>query len=410
MSGYDHNFLGKPVPLPGFSAGLKNLVLNKTELREGVFADYVNYTVAMHSKLRTPLFAALNIDQSLLKSVKRSNRWLEDDRIGRENQLNNDYYRRNDWDRGHLARRSSAAWGVTNHEARQASDDTFFYSNASLQHANFNQDEWLELEDWVLGLTDDSTNKINSVSGPIFADHPRSITPEGRETALIPAGFFKVISYIDKDGKLATKAFVMWQDADALRDKKGKKYIDLQRYQVTVTEIENLTGLIFPDGISDSNPLRYNPDPDKEDENESKDDNLPERLEVDEADELIISPDSPRTEVLDDNSPIYIVAAQVNPKGSEIQGEWISIINLSGENVNLDGWYLRDPQDTLTISGDLGPGEARRFQPISPIRLGNKGGSISLFNANSQRIDRVRYRRSGRADEGKPFIFNVRSQ
>ncbi|NER83292.1 MAG: endonuclease, partial [Leptolyngbya sp. SIO1D8] len=145
MPGYDPDFLGQTVPLPDFSPSLIGFVLNKPELVDSVYAHYHNYTVAMNKDLRTPLFAALNIDQAKIHQVNRIDDWRIDTRIGAENQLNNDYYFSNPWDRGHLARRSSAAWGDSRREAKLAADDTFYYSNAALQHGNFNQDEWLAL-------------------------------------------------------------------------------------------------------------------------------------------------------------------------------------------------------------------------------------------------------------------------
>lgn len=198
----------------------------------------------------------LNIDQELLKSTKRSNRWRIDPRIGFENQLDNDYYVNNPWDRGHMARRASAGWGSTQRDAQYASDETFYYSNSTLQHENLNQDEWLRLEEWVYSLKLDKDGKITSFSGPIYADFDRTIRPNGRQTALIPAGFFKVVCFINKDtGKLDVRAFVMYQDAEALADKNGRKRYDNQHYQVTISEIEELTGLRFDEAIYHANPL-----------------------------------------------------------------------------------------------------------------------------------------------------------
>ena len=131
MNGYNPEFLGTPLPLPAFAPDLIENVLERDALAEDptgkrVLANYHNYTVAMHGPERTPLFAALNIDQGQFRSVGRSDNWRTDSRIGDENQLNNDYYRSNPWDRGHLARRSSAAWGPNGRAAKHASDDTFF--------------------------------------------------------------------------------------------------------------------------------------------------------------------------------------------------------------------------------------------------------------------------------------------
>lgn len=95
MVGYNPNFLGQEVPLPSFSASLIGSVLNRTGLEREIYAQYHNYTVVMNRELRTPIFAAVNIDQTKLKSVRRSSDWRIDSRIGADYQLNNDYYYRN---------------------------------------------------------------------------------------------------------------------------------------------------------------------------------------------------------------------------------------------------------------------------------------------------------------------------
>ena len=404
---YDPNFLGQPLPLPSFSPELEGLVLKKPELDNQIYAHYHNYTVVMHCELRTPLFAALNVDQDKIKNVKRSKRWHIDTRIGAANQLDNYYYANNPWDRGHLARRASAAWGDSAREAKHASDDTFFFPNAALQHRNFNQDEWLALEDWVKNLSFDSTNKISVISGPIFGDFPRSIMPGGRPRAIIPSAFFKVIGFINKQNQLAIRAFMMAQDELALRDMEGKRSFEFQRYQVSITEIEELTGLRFSSKVPNNNPLFFN-------ENETAKEELnvtdfPERIKVDSPDDLV-GMGTERETVLDEEVQVFIAAALINASGDEKLNEWVSIINLSNQRVDFAGWILKDEQDSLTLEGSLAPGEAMQVAPLSPIELGNKGGLISLYNRSGERIDRVKYPPQPEETEDKPFIFAIRNQ
>ncbi|MEL6681400.1 MAG: DNA/RNA non-specific endonuclease [Pseudomonadota bacterium] len=405
-NGYDPDFLGVSVPLPEFGPELIDFIVLRDQLRDGVYADYVNYTVATHSTLRTPVFSAINIDQARIKSVSRTNNWRIDTRVGREFQLNNDYYRSNPWDRGHLARRASAAWGDTARQAKQASDDTFFYANASLQHANFNQDEWLALEDWVLLDTPDDTDRISSISGPIFGDTPRSITPQGRDTALIPSAFFKVVSYI-RNGALEVRAFIMAQDAAALRDRRGRRMFDNQRYQVSVTEIEEQTGLIFPQILPDTNPLLFNPNEEMAEKLHIT--SFPERVEVDDPSH-IIAMDQVRDEVGMHGPAVFIAAAMVNPVGPDHDGEWVTVINVSADPVVLDGWSISDTQrPPLPIAGTVESGMALRIGPVAPLQLGNNGGTLCLFDADGCRIDRVRYRKDD-VREGVPVSFLDRSR
>jgi len=306
---------------------------------------------------------------------------------------------------------------VTSRDAKHASDDTFFFSNACLQHANFNQDEWLALENWVKELDVDATDKISVFSGPIFGDNPRTITPAGRETALIPAAFFKVVVWVGQGGGLNVRAFIMAQDVAALADKRGfrskntgpqgsaRRLEDFQRYQVSVTEIEEQTGLRFPTEIPDQNPLFFNPnDRATEELNVMR---FPERIEVGRPAE-VVAPDQPRERVMDDEIDVFIAAALVNASGDERLGEWVSIINLTNERVELGRWVLKDPQDELTLQGSMAPGEAVQIGPLDPISLGNRGGTLALYDAAGQRIDRVKYPKQGGDLEDQPKIFALR--
>ncbi|MCP4685657.1 MAG: endonuclease [bacterium] len=408
MPGYDPDFLGVHLPIPGSSPSLSGDLVSNSSLREEVYADYANYTVVTNAARRSPVVVALNIDQNKLRKTKRRSRWLIDSRIGSDFQLNNDYYRHNRWDRGHLARKASASWGENIRLAQTASDETFYYSNACLQHENFNQDEWLELEDWVLGLKLDKNGRIASFSGPIMEGFMRTVEPEGRPPAQAPAGFFKVVCFINKEtDKLDVRAFIMLQDRDAIADKSGREVFNFQTYQVSVSEIEDKTGLAFQDEIYQQNPLYY-----RENDEARSNYNIshfPERVEVDSPTE-IISEGARRVFVADDEVEVYLAAAMVNPEGKETTNEWVSIINLEPKDVNIGGWKLLDKENReLTLQPRvLAPGEAVAIKPLSPVRLSNKGGTIILHNEQGERIDRIKYTKQEAKVEGRPMIFAYR--
>jgi len=424
MVGYDPDFLGAGIrlPFPQFSPALVGNVLNRSELRDGIYADYVNFTIVMNRVRRSPILAALNIDQKLLKNVPRKRGWETDTRIGIAFQLDNDYYFANPWDRGHLARRASAAWGETSREAKRASDATFFFPNATLQHQNFNSDEWLALEDWVKDLTLDDSDRITEFTGPIYGEFGRMISPSGREPAETPSAFFKIICFISKETKeLDVRAFIMYQDVEALADKEGKRLFNFQRYQVTVSEIEALTGLDFDDQIYEKNPLLFSEN--EEARRKLNVEDFPERIAVDDPKEMVAKGE-PRDLVADREVPVYIAAAMVNPPGDERQNEWVSIINLSADTIDLDGWTLSDSKrEPLDLGGAIAPenrilhpGEAVRVQPVEPLMLSNNGGTIMLFEkptdgvGRGRRIDRVRYTEEQARSEGVPIVFAYRQE
>ena len=408
MPGYNQGFLeGVVLPIPRFRTKLAAELFS-----EGRTFTYPNYSVVMNgnSAKRSPAVVCLNIDQNQLQNTQRKDRWRLDTRIGAANQLDNDYYANNPWDRGHMARRASAAWGSTVVDAQLASDETFYYSNSTLQHENLNQDEWLGLEEWVQQLDLDRDGRITSMIGPIYADFDRSIRPLGRPIALVPAGFFKVVSFINKQtDKLDVRAFIIYQDAEALADKLGRTRYDNQAYQVTTTEVETLTGLIFDDQIYSANPLYFTAANAKPEENVRI---FPEEIEVARPEDLVAAGDSRQT-ILDEVVDVFIAAAMPDPAGADAGKEWVSLINLGSEAIDLQGWQLGDQFDRRTAidaiaaagtSLLLSPGESVVLRGLEPLRLANRGGVIKLFNDSNERIDWVNYTEA-MVTAGKPVLF-----
>ena len=416
--GYKPNFLdGITLPMPSFSPLLEETVLKQSALHESIYAHYANYTVITSKERRSPILSALNIDQNKLQTTRRNDYWQIDPRIGAKYQLNNDYYRDNPWDRGHLARRASAAWGNSLREAQYASDETFYFSNASLQHKNFNQDEWLAIEDWVMRLALDKDGRISTFSGPVYGDYSRIISPRNRTIAEIPSAFFKIICFINKmTNNLDVRAFLMFQDIEALADKNGRnKITNFQIYQSTVSEIEEVTGLEFDNAIYENNPLLYHENPvAKKDLNISS---FPERIEVDSPVD-IKDKGTPRVFVADQEIDVFIIASLINPIGQDRHNEWVSILNLSSEDIDLAGWTLWDnKRKKLKLESVLdkkalilSPGQSIVVKPITPLQLSNSGGTITLFNEKNQRVDRVKHTLKDGKNQGKPAVFVSRKE
>ena len=248
--GYDPEFLGKDrlaVPLP---------VLNALQLRQaseikggGHELKYTHFSIVMNAERRLAFFTACNVDGTELWQKRRGrDKWVTDPRLDDDDQVDNDLYYRNDFDRGHLVRRLDPVWGPKS-EASQAERDSFHYTNAAPQHKDLNQKIWLDLEDHVLDTSKEADARISIFTGPIFG----SADPKQRRTGVgIPLGFWKIIASAQQSRggrrrkKLECQAFVIWQwdmfDDDDLELIFGGGF---DVYQLTVIELERLTGLDF---------------------------------------------------------------------------------------------------------------------------------------------------------------------
>lgn len=387
---------GFKVPMPTLTPKISGAAYRSNQLTKGLYLDYVHYSVVMNEETKQLIFAASNIDQNLTQSIPRedSMKWDTDSRIVPEElQLDNRFYKGNDWDRGHMVQRNNNNWGENRREAIKANDDTFFYTNAAFQHKFFNQDEWLKLESFIGNWKDDSDGKLCVFTGPIHLPFDRQYARTWHDTVRIPSGFFKIVCFKSKNSnKLESRAFILYQDSEFIGNKKsGSSVIKLKNYQVTVAEIEELTGLDFHPDISKNNPLYY-----AKGANASVN-NYPERIPIEHIDDIVTDIDAPRVtqDAPQRDKNIAISAAMVNPEGRDRKAdEWVTLLNLTPQLVELDGWTLcNDKNDFVDLTHKkIDPGEAIRVtMDEGTMRLTNQGATIILKNKKGEVVDREYY-------------------
>ena len=266
--GYQPDFLGADfvVELPQISPQSSGKVVRSSNLRDREILDYPNYSIVMNRDTRQAFYSAANANFNDNNGKGRDFRI--DTRIDSNLQLDNIYYRnlngmKNPYDRGHLTRRAAVAWGASQKEANDASRDSCFFTNISLQHKNFNQDEWHALEREIQETNLDDDDRFNIFTGPVFTDLDRFVIPTTMlEPGRIPSAFWKIITYISKDSKqLAVNAFLVFQDEVAIRAMDqvlGNNELEpFELFQTSTTLIEELTGLTFPDLLFESNPMFF---------------------------------------------------------------------------------------------------------------------------------------------------------
>ena len=248
MTGFDSGFLDLAdqlqLPAPADPAEL-------ARLRR---LDYTHFTVLLDPDRRLAAATGVDIDGGALLDLGRGDDWHLDDRIPVEEQAGPELYARNDLDRGHLVRRRDPVWGPVE-IARQANVDTFCYTNAAPQAADFNQslELWNGLEDLVLEYASAGRRRLSIFTGPVFAD-----TDPLYRGVQIPRRFWKVAAW-SNDGALAASGYLLDQSAQlddldlgrssAIDDTHDATAVPplgpFRTFQLPILDLANLTGLDF---------------------------------------------------------------------------------------------------------------------------------------------------------------------
>lgn len=276
-AGYRANFLGGgaktvnlPTLIPEFAEQIAPLqdaygqTFTPQEKQAGIL-NYINYSVVMNKARKFAFYSAANIDWGMRPFLSgRDDRWMFDDRISRDHQVDNSYYKHNKFDRGHLTRREDLEFGGDPIAATISANNTCTWTNCVPQHSRFNQNKklWQGLERYVLESSAIESNfKVQAFTGPVFGGGD----PTYRGLRY-PLEFWKVLAAINPDGDLFATAYLLSQEEvieeHGLETTDGDRFGKYKTFQVPIAEIEGLTGLRFTSGtgrgkkpLSEADPL-----------------------------------------------------------------------------------------------------------------------------------------------------------
>ncbi len=251
--GYDTNFLGDQIPLPTLSGAMQQDTVEVPpqfqKNGQKHILNYYHYSVAMNKKRRCAWFSAGMIDGGNFQDFKRGkDKWFLDPRIDSKFQMGEELYAAQNTDRGHLTRFKDLSWGQNMNEAVKATNDSFHFTNCTLQLSGFNQgkDRWQGLEQFLLEQhARKDEQKMVVITGPVL----KSSDPQYRNefmnyTARIPLAFWKVCCLRREDGSLSATAFTLGQE-DIVDLPGFEEKFDVTTAQVTLAHLEQLTGLRF---------------------------------------------------------------------------------------------------------------------------------------------------------------------
>jgi len=424
--GYSETFLenGLRVPMPVPShPDLVEQVLQRDELDNNLYSHHPNFTLMMNRNYKQLIFAAHNIDQNAYKKADRSGSWSVDSLVGKENQIPAAYYDEdiitygrpepNDYDKGHMVPFANARHGPDVETALRAAKATYIWSNCSPQHRNLNQSEWAYLERYIVRpLKLDSNGKLCVFTGPIWGAIDRTIYISSRsDSARAPSGFFKVVCFHMNEpvrgSHLGVLTFAIFQDKEVLSTKAGGAVIKTDRkYQITIAQLQELTGLDFGEEIADANPMIYNPSTARRLNPSAR---PPEVLPIGNSSDVMTTLEITR----DGQQPlakrdVSIFSAMIRPRVPEAGKEWVSLLNRTENQVNITGWVLRSKSGRKAIlKGQIAPGQMHmiRGEYMGTLKLGNQGGDLMLRTAENLLVDHVTWTRESLTKVGPGLSY-----
>ncbi|GAA4600422.1 uncharacterized protein YukJ [Actinoplanes octamycinicus] len=101
-----------------------------------------------------------------------------------------------------------------------------------------------------------------------------------------------------------------------------------------------------------------------------------------------------------------IVGALANPVGPAPEAESVTLLNASPSDLDLTGWSLLDrAKNRQPLTGTLAAGATVRVAVSAPLALGNRGGTITVLDAQGLKVDGVAYTADQGAREGWTIVF-----
>ncbi len=105
-------------------------------------------------------------------------------------------------------------------------------------------------------------------------------------------------------------------------------------------------------------------------------------------------------------SSVKIVAAMVNPAGDEQTKETVYLINITNEPIDLADWEIENnAQKRQKLSNLVIPPHQISIVSVNALQLSNKGGIISLYDNQGQKIHGVTYTKEDSAIEDELITF-----
>lgn len=200
--------------------------------RGGQVIKHTGFTLSYDADFKTPQWVAWTLTAAKAQGTVPREKNFRPDPDVRGAQAYTKDYSHSGYDRGHIAPAGDMKW------SEQAMRESFYLSNVCPQNQNLNRGDWKDLEElertWAIKY-----GSVSITAGSIYATaRPERI---GANKVAVPTAFFKVLLVGYPDAPRAY-GFVFFNEAGSHA---------LTHYQLTVDDVEQLTGMDFFSALPD---------------------------------------------------------------------------------------------------------------------------------------------------------------
>lgn len=186
------------------------------------------------SRSKSPLWTKEHLTRkNLEKAAARYNmHFMEDPQIYAQHRSTLSDYYHSGYDRGHMVPAGDQMYH------KEALKETFFLSNICPQDPQLNRGYWARLEEHVRALTIHSES-VDVISGPAYLPENGEMRYPviGKSGVWVPTHFYKVVQ-VNEKGKSRQMAYLV-------PNRPIHHQTPLEKYEVTVQQVESATGLQF---------------------------------------------------------------------------------------------------------------------------------------------------------------------
>lgn len=225
--------------------------------------EVLNYSLEWCSTMMHSNWVAFSFDATTCKdNVKRGKNWQQDPEVDSKLQPEEANHKSDGYDKGHLVASEDRVY------SKEANDQTFYYTNISPQIGEFNQKYWAQLEKqvqaWGRSCTAGTYEKVYVTKGGTLNNLKKNFTgklkandgvypttDENGKTIkglACPSYYFMAILSQKGDTYHAIAFLVPHEEGLPV----SPKAADLQKYAVSVNELEQATGIDFFCNLDDA--------------------------------------------------------------------------------------------------------------------------------------------------------------